>query len=85
MSTTDPARQAWINSARDVPLKDECAKRGIKLKKIASNEWAGKCPVCGGDDRFAINTLKKVFNCRACAKGGDIIELATNSTRRVRN
>jgi Virulence-associated protein E/CHC2 zinc finger len=76
MHTANADRQAWIDSARDVPLKDECARRGIKLKKIASNEWAGKCPVCGGDDRFAINTLKKVFNCRVCAKGGDVIELA---------
>ena len=32
-------------------------------------------PVCGGDDRFAINTAKGVWNCRQCGVGGDVIKL----------
>jgi putative DNA primase/helicase len=40
-----------------------------------SVEWAGPCPVCGGDDRFSINTRKQVFNCRGCRGRGDVIDL----------
>jgi hypothetical protein len=36
---------------------------------------AVKCPKCGGDDRFSINTAKQVFDCRGCGKGGDVIAL----------
>ena len=38
-------------------------------------ERAGPCPHCGGTDRFSINTKKQVWNCRGCAKGGDVIAL----------
>src|SRR5262249_48914629 len=30
---------------------------------------------CGGEDRFAINTTKQVFNCRGCGARGDVIAL----------
>jgi len=40
-------------------------------------ERTGACPVCGGKDRFSINTKKNVWNCRGCEKGGkDAISLA---------
>jgi len=43
---------------------------GAELRKC-SGEYVGACPVCGtGDDRFAINPKKEVFNCRVCDKGG---------------
>jgi DNA primase len=29
----------------------------------------------GGTDRFSINTVKQIFNCRSCKKGGDVIDL----------
>jgi hypothetical protein len=69
-------REAWVDSAREVRLEDECERRGVRLKKISAVEFAGPCPVCGGDDRFSINTTKQIWNCRGCSKGGDVIELA---------
>ena len=35
-----------------------------------SGGWVGACPNCGGDDRFAINTQKNMFNCRKCDTAG---------------
>jgi hypothetical protein len=59
--------------ARLVPVEAVIARRGFKLRgKI---EQTGPCPRCGGTDRFSINTAKQVWNCRGCARGGDIIEL----------
>jgi hypothetical protein len=46
-----------------------------RLKKVSIGEWAGPCPVCGGRDRFSVNTKKGVFNCRGCGVGGDAIAL----------
>src|SRR5271169_4124650 len=68
------AFNAWVEQARAVPIEDELARRGFHLRgKI---ERTGPCPVCGGDDRFSINTEKQVWNCRGCGKGGDVIDLA---------
>ena len=64
---------ASIDRARAVRIEDECTRRGIKLK--GQIERTGPCPVCGGHDRFAINTKKQVWNCRGCSKGGDVISL----------
>jgi AAA domain/CHC2 zinc finger len=67
------AVDVWIEQARSVLLEDELTRRGIHLRgKI---ERAGPCPVCGGTDRFSINTEKQVWNCRGCSKGGDVIDL----------
>jgi putative DNA primase/helicase len=63
-----------IERARAVPVEHEVARRGIKLKRQGA-ELVGPCPVCGGDDRFAINVHKQVFNCRVCGAKGDVIEL----------
>ncbi len=63
----------WIERARNVPIEHVIDARGIKLRgKI---ERCGPCPICGGEDRFSINTKKGVWNCRQCAKGGDVIAL----------
>ena len=40
------------------------------LKKCGVNEYAGKCPRCGGKDRFHLNTQKGFF-CRQCTGGLD--------------
>jgi hypothetical protein len=66
--------QDWVQRARAVPIKTEIERRGIKLQRIGL-ELVGACPKCGGDDRFAINIKKGVFNCRGCDKGGDVIAL----------
>jgi hypothetical protein len=36
-----------------------------KLRKVAAREYAGSCPICGGDDRFRVN-LDKGWFCRHC-------------------
>ena len=62
-----------IERARSVPIELVINQRGIKLSgKI---EKCGPCPVCGGEDRFSINTKKGVWNCRQCGVGGDVIKL----------
>jgi hypothetical protein len=70
----NPAFDSWVERARNVPIEREIERRGIKLNgnKI---ERCGPCPLCGGDDRFSINTAKQVFNCRGCGIGGDVIKL----------
>jgi hypothetical protein len=70
---TDAAFQGRVEQARAVPIEREIERRGIKLK--GKVERVGPCPKCGGDDRFAINTNKQVFNCRGCGVGGDVIAL----------
>src|SRR5262252_7452061 len=66
--------EAWIERARSVPIVQEIERRGIMLKRSGS-ERIGPCPNCGGTDRFSINTIKGVFNCRGCNTGGDVIDL----------
>jgi phage/plasmid primase-like uncharacterized protein len=65
---------ADIERARAVRIEDEIARRDIKLKREGA-ELVGPCPVCGGRNRFAVNTRKQVFNCRGCGTGGDVIKL----------
>lgn len=36
------------------------------MKKNGAGALAGPCPVCGGKDRFWINTHKGLFGCRGC-------------------
>jgi hypothetical protein len=62
-----------IDIAKAVRIEDEVARRGIKL--VGRGERVGPCPVCGGRDRFSINVKKQVWNCRGCAKGGDVVDL----------
>ena len=64
---------ALATRARSVPIEDELVRRGIRLR--GKNERFGPCPKCGGDDRFSINIVKQVFNCRGCETGGDVIDL----------
>jgi phage/plasmid primase-like uncharacterized protein len=67
------AYELWVERARAVPIERELDRRGVQLDgKI---EKCGPCPVCGGDDRFSINVKKRVWNCRQCGVGGDVIKL----------
>ncbi len=64
-----------IARARDVPIEDEAAQRGIELRGKRPHLF-GPCPLCGeGVDRFGINTDKQMFYCRKCEVGGDVIAL----------
>jgi hypothetical protein len=62
-----------IDRAHAVRVEDEIARRGHKLHGKGADR-CGRCPVCGGDDRFSINTRKQLYNCRGSG-GGDIIAL----------
>jgi Toprim domain/CHC2 zinc finger len=62
-----------IDAAKAMRIEDEVARRGIKL--VGRGERVGPCPVCGGRDRFSINVKKQVWNCRGCARGGDIVDM----------
>jgi DNA primase len=68
------AFEHWKKQARAIPIMDEIARRGVKLKQ-EGKEFIGPCPLCGGHDRFAVNTKKEVWNCRGCNVGGDVIGL----------
>ena len=69
---------AWIGEARAADPLVVAQALGVTLKK-AGVEWIGPCPACGGTDRFAINTRKRVFNCRG-AEGGDTIAMVEHIT-----
>ena len=68
----NPAFDNWIAKARAVPIEREIERRatGNKLRK-PGKEFVGPCPKCGGDDHIA----KRVWNCRGCNVGGDVIAL----------
>jgi CHC2 zinc finger/Toprim domain len=62
------------------------AQRYAKLQRDGgrnSKEFAGPCPICGGEDRFAVNTKKQKWNCRGCDEGGDVIALIEHITGRT--
>jgi len=63
-----------LTAAKAVPIERELERRGIRLKRVG-RELIGPCPVCGGTDRFGANIRKRKWNCRGCAKGGDVIDL----------
>jgi putative DNA primase/helicase len=63
-----------IERARAVKIQDEIERRGLNLKRQGS-ELVGPCPVCGGTDRFAVNIRKRIWYCRKCGVGGDVITL----------
>jgi hypothetical protein len=67
---------SWVARARATPIEAEINRRGLKLKREGL-EQTGACPKCGGEDRFAINLRKKVFHCRGCSTGGDVIALVS--------
>jgi Toprim domain/CHC2 zinc finger len=65
-----------LDRARDADLLTIAQALGTRLKRTGTTEFEGPCPVCGGTDRFSVNTHKKIWNCRGCGKGGDPIDLA---------
>jgi putative DNA primase/helicase len=68
-----------IARARARRIEDEISRRGITLSGRV--ERVGPCPMCGGVDRFGINTKKQIFNCRGCNVGGDVIALVQHLDR----
>jgi hypothetical protein len=73
------AVDAWIAEARAMPLEAGLLGCTVAWKGGGRGvERCGPCPVCGGNDRFAINTAKNLWLCRQCpsASGNDAISLA---------
>jgi hypothetical protein len=60
-----------IEAARRTRIEDILERYGVRLR--GKTDRCGSCPVCGGDDRFGVNTKKQLWHCRRCAKGGDVI------------
>jgi hypothetical protein len=61
-----------IEQAKAVSIID-LARQVTTLHRESSQEWAGPCPKCGGDDRFHCTT--EWFFCRQChPERGDSIE-----------
>lgn len=86
----DDAFEAWRRRAFDADIL-EVALGGIvnaKLRK-KSREHVGPCPLCGGGsqekgkrrapDGFAVNSGKRVFNCRRGGVGGDVIAMVMHT------
>lgn len=72
--THDADFDAWVKAARDVSCMAVLDRRGVKLRRTGT-EFIGPCPVCGGEDRFGVNTRKDIWLCRASGRGGDAIAL----------
>jgi CHC2-type zinc finger protein len=66
-------RDGWnalVDQARASDMLTVAQAHSARLRK-SGGEWVGACPVCAtGNDRFAVNPTKSVFNCRGCCKGG---------------
>lgn len=47
----------------------------VQLEKVATSEYAGPCPKCGGRDRLHVDPAAGWYFCRQChPKRGDVIE-----------
>ena len=64
-----------IGRAKSADILAVAHDLSARLKRVCAVEWIGPCPLCGGLDRFSVNTRKQVWNCRGCAKGGSVIDL----------
>jgi plasmid stability protein len=64
-----------VIEAKAKPMDDVLAVLQVSNLKRAGVERIGPCPLCGGDDRFSVNTRKALFQCRRCGAKGDQIAL----------
>ena len=63
-----------VAKARESNILEIAGELGARLKRVTATEHVGPCPICGGTDRFSVNTKDRVFNCRG-AGGGDVIAM----------
>jgi hypothetical protein len=75
MSAARTEWNAWIEEARAVDILMVAKTFGANLQRAGTNEYVGPCLMCGGHDRFGVNTKKGKFNCRVCGAKGDVIDL----------
>ncbi|WP_136652398.1 DUF7146 domain-containing protein [Paracoccus aeridis] len=59
--TRDDTRLA---EAHGIPMEQVVDRLGIAGLRRLGAELVGPCPVCGGTDRFGVNVLTNVFQCR---------------------
>jgi phage/plasmid primase-like uncharacterized protein len=75
-SNAPAERATWAEQARAVRIENELARRGYPFwLRVKHNNVGQPCPMCGGRDRFSVNTRRQVFNCRGCGRKGDVIAL----------
>lgn len=64
-----------LEDAKAIPMAEVVSRLGLSgLKRAGASESIGPCPMCGGKDRFGVNTSRGVWNCRHCG-GGDALSL----------
>lgn len=61
-----------LAAIRDEAMRVSCESWAIQNRWTLTKgrDRSGPCPKCGGSDRFSINTIKDVFNCRQCGISG---------------
>jgi putative DNA primase/helicase len=90
MTALDEAFEAWRRRALDADILKIAESGFVKAKlKKKSREHVGACPMCGGGsnvkgkqrapDGFAVNSKKRVFNCRKAGTGGDVIAMVMHT------
>lgn len=64
--------ERWVDDAKALTVEKaaDLVKFEPKRGYAKTHERMGACPRCGGNDRFAINVTRNVWNCRGCGKGG---------------
>jgi len=71
MQADDPR----LTEAKARPIGEVVNLLELQGLKRAGHEMVGPCPDCGGDDRFAVNLRKGLFQCRVCGIKGDGLAL----------
>ena len=76
---------ANLSALRDEAMGISCEAWAIRKRWALARgiDRAGPCPVCGGEDRFAIHTRKNTFNCRVCGLAGHGVISLVMQTERV--
>lgn len=64
-----------LQEAKKRPISEVVDLLQIANLKKSGREMTGPCPKCGGNDRFSVNILKNMFNCRICGGAGDQVRL----------
>jgi len=72
--------QHRIDEARHADILGVARRVGaVSLKKVTAVEWVGPCMICGGRDRYSVNIAKRLFHCRGCGIGGDVIDIVRHA------
>ena len=64
-----------IAQAKSLGMAEVMQRLDLTGLKRGGVSWDGPCPICGGENRFWINTRKATFGCRKCGGSGDQIGL----------